>query len=773
MQRSRPLVAALAVALAACDCGGGTITAAPVIVVTAGPLDFGPHVVGGVESNERYVEIRNTGRAALSVVELSLVQAPGDTFGLRAALLRDCNGALRPDPRDLVTPGDCARLIVAFAPPARGLHEATLRIESDDPATPLVELVIRGEGVGPVARACALAAGEVVNGSCTDPADFESIGRLDFGGVPVGARVERHLRVFNDGRAPLHVGALVLEPAEAPFSVVGALPVELEPGASAEVVIAFVPPAQGPSSATLRIPSDDDERPTLSITLEGAGTVPILVACLLADDGTEVLADCTDLLVEPPLSPTIDFGVVLAFETRTRTIRLRNTGTAPLVVAETELQTLNDDLTLRAPWAGTLEPGATAELVVDFAPVAEGRRGGVVVIASNDPRQPFAEVLIQALAAGPHLCVEPPLLNFGDVVVGQERVLEVALSNCGLVPWTLETTTLRESDAATLEYALLNPPPVPQVYAPGDAFTAQVRYRPAAQRVDAGSLDFAADLISNSVLLTGKGGPPSCVAVAPVANAGADLASRPLGTVTLDGRASSSPRPGGVTHQWRILSQPANAGGALSSATIARPELTTPIAGDYVLELVVRDSANCQSAPDTVTVHAAPDARLHILVTWSQEFGDVDTHFVGPGGTFWTRGDTFFGNRTPDWGAGNTVAADGSSANDPRLDKDDTWGRGPENVNQDVLFDGDFQVKLHYYCSRRTFGSSYGDATATVMVFVDGLERYSGTVTMRQRDVFDAATVRVSAGGTRVDVLPVNAALYKSATSQGCTRDGD
>ena len=53
----------------------------------------------------------------------------------------------------------------------------------------------------------------------------------------------------------------------------------------------------------------------------------------------------------------------------------------------------------------------------------------------------------------------------------------------------------------------------------------------------------------------------------PHADAGADQSVDEGSQVTLDGTASSTPRGGVVTFQWRLVSQPQNGLGALTSTT--------------------------------------------------------------------------------------------------------------------------------------------------------------------------------------------------------------
>lgn len=100
----------------------------------------------------------------------------------------------------------------------------------------------------------------------------------------------------------------------------------------------------------------------------------------------------------------------------------------------------------------------------------------------------------------------------------------------------------------------------------------------------------------------GGGGAPANTA--PVAQAGADQAGVPTGTlVTLDGRASLDADGDDLTYAWTLTSRPPGSTAALSSATAARPTFTPDRPGAYAFELVVSDG-RASSAADGVTVGA-------------------------------------------------------------------------------------------------------------------------------------------------------------------------
>jgi hypothetical protein len=100
----------------------------------------------------------------------------------------------------------------------------------------------------------------------------------------------------------------------------------------------------------------------------------------------------------------------------------------------------------------------------------------------------------------------------------------------------------------------------------------------------------------------------------PIANAGADQATTVGGTVLLNGGASSDPDGDPLTYQWSFLSRPAGSTATLLSPTTVSPSFVADRAGNYVVQLIVRD-ATLSSAPDTVlisTINTPPVANAGV-----------------------------------------------------------------------------------------------------------------------------------------------------------------
>lgn len=719
-------------------------------------LDFGPIRKGA--SVTRRVRIHNLGQSPLAVTMASLA-AGSAAFSL-------------PNPAFAATieQDGVASMDVTFSPPSTGAYTGKLVLDSNDPIYPKLEIPLLGSGVAGLIRVCPLSAdGSLVEATCSRLSDTPPfIPTLTVPATAIGDTGTATLRVFNGGNAALVVSAAALTAGGPELTATASgLPGSLAGGAFADVVVTVTPQNEGALAGTLRLTSDDDAHPVLDVPVAATRIAATLRVCVLRDDGSVDASACTLLRANPPFVPTLDFGHVPWGVRKARLLRVTNDGLAPLYLSPPSLSSLARDFSLTGAVSATLAAGATTDIEVAFAPVSSGALTGEIRLRSNDQLAREVVLPIAGWAEAPKLCVTPVNgLDFSTVTIGTTSKLGLSLKNCGQVPLHLSALAFSPQSPTSREFTATLPA-MPAAMAPGDELAFDVTYAPLVQRTDLATLNATHEFDTALVPLRGVGAPPTCQTAAPTASAGPDQTVRPLSTATLDGSRSTFLRGGTLSYSWRLVSQPTNGISQLSDATVKNPSFGATLAGDYEAELVVRDSFGCPSAPDRVVVHVVPDKRVHIQLTWGQSYGDVDLHFIGPGGTFdRSPYDVYFGNKTPDWGL---------AANNPSLDIDNVWGYGPENVNQNGPRDGLYTVDVHYYCSRKCFfvicGGSYGPATATLKVFIDGVERYSGTRTMKQRDLWEAARVQVSGNGSRIDVVELTGALSMSGTLDACTGD--
>lgn len=139
----------------------------------------------------------------------------------------------------MLAPGEEIDFTIGFSPTTSGLREtATIRITTNDPAAPTVDLLATGLG--------GVAALELV---LPDQGDF--------GHVCIGSFADRGLVLNNRGPCPLRLTGISSSSAEFIVPGVVSYPLVVGPGDSLEPPVRFQPASFGAKSATLTVSSND------------------------------------------------------------------------------------------------------------------------------------------------------------------------------------------------------------------------------------------------------------------------------------------------------------------------------------------------------------------------------------------------------------------------------------------------------------------------------------------------------------------------------------
>ena len=180
-----------------------------------------------------------------------------------------------------------------------------------------------------------------------------------------------------------------------------------------------------------------------------------------------------------------------------------------------------------------------------------------------------------------------------------------------------------------------------------------------------------------------------------------------------------------------------------------------PIAGEYTVRCIVTNDAGIESgdtAESRVTFTVIPGSALHIQLVWDHPSNDQDLHLL-----YLTQSQTicddnwdcYFANckernSEPVHWFTNVPAGEGPN---PRLDRDDTNGLGPENINIDSPGEGTYRVMVHYWGS----GGSSGTAPTvnTIRIYLNGILRFDQQRTLRAKnDLWTVADVFWATDGT-------------------------
>lgn len=160
-----------------------------------------------------------------------------------------------------------------------------------------------------------------------------------------------------------------------------------------------------------------------------------MVGCTSSTNGS---GDDTQPPGQVNVYPTVfDFGAVGLHTEHSQTFSITNIGEGPLTVYDV---TFSDD-TRRPHWqlhggrSGVLEPDASVDLDIFLRPVDLSDPSVSLLVRTDDPINPAVQLLLNAQTLGwPTIRLEPNLLDFGLVSVGDEVTAQIRIYNDGTEP---------------------------------------------------------------------------------------------------------------------------------------------------------------------------------------------------------------------------------------------------------------------------------------------------------------------------------------------------
>ena len=357
-----------------------TVSAAtgPAIALNPTSLNFQTVTVG--QSKALSSQVRNTGTATLNVTGISSCSGtPGSVTWM-------------PTGSFTVAAGGIASLNVTFAPTAVGALPtgSCVRIASNDPAKPTIDLGVSGTGASTTAPAIAL-----------NPTS------LNFQTVTVGHSKMLSAQVQNTGTATLNVTGISScsgTPGSVTWMPTGSFTVAA--GGIASLNVTFAPTAVGalPTGSCVRIASNDPTKPTIDLGVGGIATIAHVPAITL-------------------VPASLDFETVTVGSSKALSTEVENTGNAPLDVTSIALCSGTPaSVTWNATVPASVAAGASVTLTVVYAPTAAAALPAATClkIASNDPAQATVELAVKGTGSTTNL---PP---FGCTTGGRTE------SFCGL-----------------------------------------------------------------------------------------------------------------------------------------------------------------------------------------------------------------------------------------------------------------------------------------------------------------------------------------------------
>jgi photosystem II stability/assembly factor-like uncharacterized protein len=289
----------------------------------------------------------------------------------------------------VIRAGEVLIFTIEFLGTTPGLTEsATIRIVSNDPNAPVVDLLATG-----------------LRGTARLETGIADAG--NFGEVCLGEFVDRELVLNNRGPCTLRITNITSSsPAFQPPGVT-AYPLIVAGGDSIELPIRFQPPALGSFAGTLRITSNDPASPAL-VPVSGVAPPPRLVASL-ANIG--------------------NFGDTCLGSFHDEMLTLSNSGHCPLTL--TAITSSSGDFVvpqiITAPFV--IVPGGDLELTLRFQPSHFGASSATITIVSNDPASPLL-IGVHGNTPSGHLTLTGTT-EFGGVLLGQRALQTLSVCNTG------------------------------------------------------------------------------------------------------------------------------------------------------------------------------------------------------------------------------------------------------------------------------------------------------------------------------------------------------
>jgi len=206
----------------------------PTISVASSSVDFGSLTVG--KKITKTLKIANNGSGDLLI---TLSGLEGTDFCIQGSSSVTIKGK------------KSYSLKVLCTPTSAGLKTATLKIDSNDPVTPTLEISLTA--VLPA----------------TTPDISVAQAPIDFGNIKVGKKVTKTLKIGNNGTGDLMITLSGLEGTD--FSIQGSSSVTIKGKKSYTLKVLFTPTSADLKKATLKITSNDPDTPTIDISLSGTG----------------------------------------------------------------------------------------------------------------------------------------------------------------------------------------------------------------------------------------------------------------------------------------------------------------------------------------------------------------------------------------------------------------------------------------------------------------------------------------------------------------------
>ncbi|MEK8018603.1 MAG: choice-of-anchor D domain-containing protein [Candidatus Parabeggiatoa sp.] len=355
----------------------------PKILITPNLYDFGTLTVG--QTRALQVTIKNRGEGTLSLLQIGDIKSSSEAY----VLSEHCTN-------QSLAPNKLCRLNVTFQPQSDGIQNATLSIHSNDPATPVLSMSLKGKAI--------LIIPKIVVSSMAD---------YQFGAIDVNRTQDLWIRIANTGNGPLQIGEIVSSTDDYFLKTPNCADQTVAPDNECKMIVTFKPQSDGIRNAMLSIASNDPETPLLKVSLKGEG-IPLTHKISV-------------------LSKTLDFGLQAIDSTTTENFRITSKGTGNLQLGQIQVSSTDFRLDTTSCANKTMLSGRDCFVPITFHPQSGGAKNAILSISSDDPEMPVLKVSLtgEGKVLIPNIAINSSDYDFGDINVGNTKSFYLEIENRG------------------------------------------------------------------------------------------------------------------------------------------------------------------------------------------------------------------------------------------------------------------------------------------------------------------------------------------------------
>ncbi|SAL79985.1 choice-of-anchor D domain-containing protein [Caballeronia telluris] len=330
----------------------------------------------------------------------------------------------------VIQAGEQVDFTVRYVPSGTASETATIRILSNDPSAPVVDLAATGVPGAP----------RLVT-AIADSGYFGSACRDSF--------VDRDLVLHNGGTCALHVTGIASSSPDFQLPSVVLYPLVVAAGDAITLPVRFHPTSVGPKAGTLTISSNDPAGARV-IAVSGMAPAPKL-DLVVADSG--------------------DLGKVCVGSFKDLPLTLINSGPCPLTVSGMTSSDVQFVVPSVSSYPILIAPGTAVAMPIRFAPTSFGAKSATVTVTSDDPAGPKTVTMRGEAPSG-------TLVITGSTCIGgvKECCLgerTIALCNVGECDLHVKSVAFRRKSP---HWRLINSP-FPTTLRPGSCLSVLIRYK--------------------------------------------------------------------------------------------------------------------------------------------------------------------------------------------------------------------------------------------------------------------------------------------------------